>query len=215
MINFRLSSLNRSILKRSISRWLAEEDGNLIKLHEEYGPAWSVIATKCAGRTAVECRRRYLTLKDVIKSDDTLDKEIKREHSKIRDGWEFTSEGDCIKVPIDELGYTPYHTLAAKVPKLKHRWERKGWSMEEKRAVYEGFFEFGPDNNNSSVLSGWDRIAKGLQRRTGDQCRRLYEREFILHADSQIPEIEELKERLFADSRDGKDEQLIVMQCDD
>jgi hypothetical protein len=38
--------------------WTTEEDEELLKLHETYGNAWSVVSLKLK-RTDNECRRRF------------------------------------------------------------------------------------------------------------------------------------------------------------
>ena len=218
-----VGNLCNNILRRTISRWLAEEDSNLLQLHEQFGPSWSVISKQCPGRNAIECRRRYLKLTNVIVDDampvsSSVSETAKaaarlrrQENDKIRAGWERTEGGDWIMVPVDEVGVSPFHQLSGLVPRFKHRWDRKGWLPEEKRVILEGAFEFAATNDKQQ----WSRIAKGLQRRTGDQCRKLYEREFILHVQSGDAEIDELKERLFAEARDGRNERRILVQTDD
>jgi hypothetical protein len=105
---------------------------------------------------------------------------------------------------LDDIGPSPFSKLAALVPRFKHRWEKPaGWLPEEKMAVVEGFFEFGTD---------WARISEKLPRRTPDQCRRLYEELFILHADSGVPCVEEMKENLFGRSGSHTDDLIITVQ---
>ena len=182
---------------RAISRWLKADDEKLLKLYDEFGPSWSVIATKFTSLTAVDCQRRVYKL---LSSDGQT----------TGNNWQRDKDGQSlVKIGIDQVMHSPFRILTSQIPTFKSRWQRPGWMYPEKWAIWEGVSEHALSGGSDGI---WHRIAKWIPRRTADQCRRVYTEEVILHADSGIPEVEECKRRLFPSS--GK-EISIKIKCKD
>jgi hypothetical protein len=83
--------------------------------------------------------------------------------------------GKLVKIPMENIVAGPFHKLAAAIPPVRFRSQRKrsGWGTLERLAVREGYEQYGPN---------WSLIARRLQYRTATQCRKMMMNQFIEYA---------------------------------
>lgn len=206
-----LISRNNSIFKRIqllYHRWTEVNDKQLLEMFEEYGPSWTLISFKLPNRTPVEVRRRFLKLTNAFEPKNPLfEKPSKEDAEMLRAGWDKTSLGDWIRIPLDTIGPSPFAFLTQAVPRYKNNKSKKSrnWKdIEEKMAVWFGAIQFQGD---------FEKVASKLKRRTAVQCENyIYERLSTLVPCEENKEIEEIRKKL-SEGYILEDSQIIEHQC--
>lgn len=152
---------------RLLGRWSETEDQLLLNKYAELGPAWTVLSLAIASRSPVECRRRWLMLSGSLEG---LGPEARR--LVYEEGYEW-HQGRLIKIPMERVVAGPMAKLAAGIPPVRFRSQRRkgGWCQMERVAVQEGLEQYGPN---------WKLIAAKLQYRSPTQCRNMMLRRSIL-----------------------------------
>lgn len=179
-----------AVLRR---RWTETCDSLLLENYEKFGPSWQLVARETK-RNASECRKRWLSLSGILEKE-----RYEADRQLWLDGYERSGEG-WIRVPIDELPTEPLERLAKHCPPPFHKsdWQKKmaGWKESEFLLLREGYEQhilpLGPEADEESLRSAWQKIASKLSRRTADQCRNFFQRQHVMwRAETKLSELQE------------------------
>ena len=189
-------------------KWTEANDKQIMEMFEEFGPSWTLISFKFPNRTPVEVRRRFLKLTKAFEPRNPLFEKVTKEDEKmLRAGWDKTSAGDWIRIPLDTIGPSPYALLTEAVPRYKNSRAKKirNWEdIEEKMAVWFGAIQFQGD---------FEKVASKLKRRTAVQCENyVSERLSFLIPCEEDEEIEAIRKKLAA-GYILDDSQIVEHQC--
>ena len=178
--------------QRLFRRWTEDCDSQLMNLFERYGQSWALLASHLKGRTAQECRKRWLNLSGTLAAEKyESDRQMwLNGHERItlengQSGW--------IKVPeINKLPDNPFECIAKELPEFKSSWMKKeaGWSEIELMALREAYEQFilpmkNRNEPEEEINEAWNLIAKKFSRRTGTQCRKFFEKQHIFWNESE------------------------------
>ena len=181
-----LQFLGSKSFTATVSKWSKPADETLLKLVDKYGPSWTMLSFKIPNRSPVEVRRRYLLL------SGSFDNQAEDVKMRLRAGWDRTSQGDWLRIPMDTIASNPHSQLVGDVPRYRRAYLKRArnWQdAEEQRAVLFGAIEYAGD---------WEKTVKGLKRRTAVQCKNFVEERLAFTVPSPDPRIEEVRQRLFS-----------------
>lgn len=197
---------------RLLRRWTEDCDTKLMQFFDKYGPAWGLLASNFQGRTALECRKRWLTLSGTLEAERyETDKQL------WLDGYERITLDDgqkgWIRVPdVEKLSENPFEMITKHLSSFKSSWLKKqtGWSQMELIALREGYEQFIlpllASGDEEEINGAWDHLAKRLSRRTGTQCRNYFVKQHIFwNAKEKVQQVIEQVQRITND----KDQTLL------
>ena len=189
-------------------KWTEASDKQLMEMFEEFGPSWTLISFKFPNRTPMEVRRRFLKLTNAFEPRNPLfEKVSKGDETMLRAGWDKTSAGDWIRIPMDNIIQSPYALLTQSVPRYKNSKAKRSrnWEdIEEKMAVWFGAIQFQGD---------FEKVSSKLKRRSAVQCQNyISERLSFLIPCEEDGEIEAIRKKL-AEGYILDDSQIVEHQC--
>jgi hypothetical protein len=121
--------------------WHSRQDEQLLRMVEQYGPSWTLLSFKFPRRSPRAVRNRYLQLtgaflaRNAPYDSDADSATVKR----LTDGWDRTSVGDWLHIPLDTIDRGPLQQLRERVPRTRLTAERRQGqplSPPEREAVH-------------------------------------------------------------------------------
>jgi hypothetical protein len=198
-----------TVLRRGHA-WLASQDQRLLRMVEERGPSWTLLSFGFPGRSPIDVRRRYLQLTGAFEARDPILQPVtEADRMRVRHGWDRTSRGDWLRIPMDEIAPAPVKILARSVPAVKSSVRRS------KRRPYS---ELEQDIIVLSALTDTVDDAEWRFRRSEDARRYLAERFAFLHPSTDQSgnvdsELEAARQRVWRDMLPLKADEYVELDC--
>ncbi|EFJ47650.1 transcription factor Myb16 [Volvox carteri f. nagariensis] len=166
---------------RRVGKWSADEDAQLVKAVDELGQKWTAVARHVAGRTARQCRERYVNLlQPGLKFGPFLGGAPARSAQGGPDltGLHMLSNGSVCGLPYCPCGmhpdvdcYQPVRMQRGPALFPASLKPTPNLSKEEQKVLAEACRELQAAYGRIT----WARVAERLPGRTDDQCSRAYE----------------------------------------